>query len=93
MKFGWDLGECSLKITYPIIFGICEDQKSSTVCQMVGGGSKQGAKDGILIYMVWNLWKERNRRIFENERKTVQQVASLTKEDIMQRRRAVSFDG
>lgn len=25
--FGWDLGECSLKIAYPIIFGICEDQK------------------------------------------------------------------
>jgi len=49
--------------------------------------------NGILIYIVWNLWKERNRRIFENEHKTVQQVASLTKEDIMQRCSAVSFDG
>jgi hypothetical protein len=49
--------------------------------------------NGILIYIVWNLWKKRNKRVFENEHKTVQQVISLTKEDIMQRRRAVSFDG
>jgi hypothetical protein len=42
---------------------------------------------------VWNLWKERNRRIFENEFKTAQQVASLTKEDIVERRRAFSFTG
>jgi hypothetical protein len=49
--------------------------------------------NGILIYIVWNLWKKRNMRIFENEYKTVQQVASLTKEDIMQRRRVVSFHG
>ena len=49
--------------------------------------------NGVLIYIVWNLWKERNRRIFENEFKTAQQVASLTKEDIVQRRRAFSFAG
>ena len=48
---------------------------------------------GVLIYIVWNLWKERNRRIFENKYRTVQQVASLIKEDIVQRRRAVSFVG
>jgi len=53
MMFGWDLGECSLKITNPIIFGICEDQKSSTVCQMVGGGSKQGANAGSKAVQ-WN---------------------------------------
>jgi uncharacterized phage-like protein YoqJ len=40
-----------------------------------------------------DLWKERNRRIFDNAHKTAQQVASLTKEDIMQRRSAMSFDG
>jgi len=49
--------------------------------------------NGVLIYIVWNLWKERNRRIFENGYRTVQQVASLIKEDIVQRRRAVSFVG
>jgi hypothetical protein len=52
---------------------------------MVGGGSKQGAKagskavHGTLMYVVWNLWKERNRRIFENEHKTTQQVALVTR--------------
>jgi hypothetical protein len=46
--------------------------------------------NGILIYIVWNLWKERNRRIFENTHMTAQQVASLVKEDIMQRRRAMN---
>jgi len=25
---------------------------------------------GVLIYVVWNLWKERNMRIFKNEHKT-----------------------
>ena len=49
--------------------------------------------NGTLIYIVWNLWKERNRRIFQNEFKTAQQVASMTKEDIVQRRRAFSFAG
>ena len=49
--------------------------------------------NGVLIYIVWNLWKERNMRIFENEFKTAQQVASLTKEGIVQRRRAFSFAG
>ena len=49
--------------------------------------------NGILIYIVWNLWKERNRRIFENTHMTAQQVASLAKEDIMQRRRAMNVAG
>jgi hypothetical protein len=40
--------------------------------------------NGIVIYIMWNLWKERNRRIFENMAKTAQQVASLTKKDIVQ---------
>jgi len=37
--------------------------------------------NGIVIYIMWNLWKERNRNIFENVHKTAQQVASLTKKD------------
>jgi hypothetical protein len=35
--------------------------------------------NGVFIYIVWNLWKERNRRIFENVHKMAQQVASMTK--------------
>jgi hypothetical protein len=42
---------------------------------------------------VWNLWKERNRRIFQNEHKTAQQIASMTKEDIGQRHRALAMAG
>jgi hypothetical protein len=58
-------------------------------CQSkIKGGSVESS-----FTFVWNLWKERNRRIFENEHKTVQQVALVTKEEIMQRCRAVSFDG
>ena len=47
--------------------------------------------NGIVIYIMWNLWKERNRRIFENVFQTVQKVACSTKEDIMQRHRAMNF--
>jgi len=39
------------------------------------------------------MWTKRNRRIFENEYRTAQQVASLTKEDIVQRHRAVTIAG
>ena len=49
--------------------------------------------NGVLIYVVWNLWKERNRRIFENEHKTSEQVTYLANEDIVQRRRAMCSAG
>jgi len=49
--------------------------------------------NGVVIYIAWNLWKERNRRIFENVHKTAQQVASMTKEDIVQRHRALAMAG
>jgi hypothetical protein len=65
---------------------------------MVGRCSKQDPKTGTQTFqwstnIVWNLWKERNRRIFEKEFKTAQQVASMTKEDIVQRCMAFSFAG
>ena len=47
--------------------------------------------NGVVIYIMWNLWKERNSRIFENVFQTVQQVAYSTKEDIVQRHRAMNF--
>jgi len=44
--------------------------------------------NGLVIYTIWNVWKERNRRIFSNSHETALQVATRTKEDILQWRRA-----
>jgi hypothetical protein len=44
--------------------------------------------NGLVIYICWNLWKERNRRIFNNAHESALQVASKVKEDIAQRERA-----
>ena len=44
--------------------------------------------NGMVIYTFWNLWKERNRRIFNNNSESVMQVAARIKDDIEQRRRA-----
>jgi hypothetical protein len=47
----------------------------------------------VCIYILWNLWKERNMRIFQNEHKTAQQIAFMTKEDTGQRHRALAMVG
>jgi hypothetical protein len=44
--------------------------------------------NGMVIYTFRNIWKEHNRRIFNNTSKTVLQVAARTKDDIEQRKRA-----
>jgi len=38
--------------------------------------------NGVVIYTFWNIWKERNRRIFHNSSMDARQVASRAKEDI-----------
>jgi ABC-type histidine transport system ATPase subunit len=43
--------------------------------------------NGLVIYTIWNIWKERNRRIFNNTLESPMQVASKVREDIMQRKR------
>jgi hypothetical protein len=37
---------------------------------------------GILLYFWWNVWKEQNRRVFENVQQNEFQVASMTNEDV-----------
>ena len=44
--------------------------------------------NGMAIYIMWNLWNERNRRIFDNKYSTALQVAGRAKEDLGQYRRA-----
>jgi hypothetical protein len=46
---------------------------------------------GLLFFIWWNLWKERNRRIFENEKKSVPQLVALIREEISWYNRAMSF--
>jgi hypothetical protein len=47
--------------------------------------------DAVLIYTAWNLWKERNRRIFENASAARTRVMALTLEEI--KLRALSCGG
>jgi hypothetical protein len=47
--------------------------------------------NGLVIYTIWNVRKERSMRIFSNSPKTALQVASRTKENILQWRRAQTW--
>jgi hypothetical protein len=47
----------------------------------------------MVIYTLWNLWKERNRRIFQNIQESAWQVAFRIKEDIAQKKRALMWRG
>jgi hypothetical protein len=49
--------------------------------------------NGMVIFTFWNLWKERNRRIFNNAHESAMQVALRVKEDIEQRKRALTWRG
>jgi len=53
--------------------------------------SERRRLNGVVIYTFWNIWKERNRRIFDNLIETVPQVAVRIKEDIQQRKRALVY--
>lgn len=46
--------------------------------------------NGMVIYTMWNIWKERNRRIFQGMAMDARQVALKAKEDIDMRSRALN---
>jgi hypothetical protein len=57
---------------------------------LVGADKKtKCSHSGRLLYVIWNVWKERNRRIFQGVRKTYMEVAHIAHEDI--RQRALAF--
>ena len=60
--------------------------------ELISGKPKheQRRTSGRLLYILWNAWKERNRRIFRGQRLTYIEVADIAKEDILQRERAFS---
>jgi hypothetical protein len=58
---------------------------------MLVGTDKKGkrSRSGRLLYVIWNVWKERNKRIFQGVRLTYLEVAHIAHEDI--RQRALAF--
>jgi hypothetical protein len=57
---------------------------------LVGADKKtKRSRSGRLLYVIWNVWKERNKRIFQGVRMTYLEVAHIAHEDI--RQRALAF--
>ena len=46
--------------------------------------------NGVAIYTMWNIWKETNRRIFQDAAMDARQVALKAKEDINMRFRVLN---
>jgi hypothetical protein len=53
---------------------------------LVGADKKvKRSRSGRLLYVIWNVWKERNRRKFQGVRLTYLEVVHITHENIHQR--------
>jgi hypothetical protein len=58
---------------------------------LVGANKKaKRSRSGRLLYVIWNVWKERNRRNFQGVRFTYLEVVHITYENI--RQRALAFE-
>jgi len=68
---------------------ICISDWWETTAKMVHKNQRRDF-NGLVIYIMWNLWKKRNRRIFENKLLSMQQVAERIKENLVQYRAAFS---
>jgi hypothetical protein len=55
-----------------------------------GSSSSRRKRLGLIFFIWWNLWKERNRRIFETKEKSIPQLAPLVLEEITNFSRALS---
>jgi hypothetical protein len=44
--------------------------------------SNRQAFDGLILHFWWNIWKERNRRVFQNTSKGIDEVATLIRTEV-----------
>ena len=58
-------------------------------CRALVAKDNKSFFDGLVIYFWWNIWKERNRRTFRQEEKTVTELTYLIKEDVQQFQHAI----
>ena len=68
---------------------VCISDRWETTAKIVHKNQRRDF-NSLVIYIMWNLWKERNQRIFENKLLSMQQVAERIKEDLVQYRAAFS---
>jgi hypothetical protein len=57
-----------------------------TVTQGVAGNGDEQMQ--VIIYTIWNIWKERCRRVFQNKALTTDQLIQITRQDILDYREA-----
>jgi hypothetical protein len=50
---------------------------------MSTGGNKKMRGRRLGIVFMWNVWKERNRRIFDNEERYVPQLSRFLEEELI----------